>query len=327
MKNDNQKKKKVILTKHYIKEAIEKLQANYELIIVEGSGKTIAQTLQEHPDCEALISFLSDPIGKEIIDLGTNLKVIANYAVGYNNVDFAYAAQKGIPVTHTPDVLTNATADLAMALILSVSRRIVEADHFLRQGKFNGWDANLLLGKELNGASLGILGLGRIGQAVAKRAPGFGLKVNYYSEPRNLELEKQYGYTYTNFDELIEQSDILSVHIPYSPAVHHLFNREVFARMKPDAIFLNTARGPIMNEEDLTSHLEKNPHFGAGLDVFEFEPQINERLQKLDNAVLLPHIGSATYTARLGMALMTITSVGQVFAGQPLTHLIPEMKK
>ncbi len=319
--------KKVILTKKYIKEAVDQLERQFNLVIVEGSGKNLSRILTDHKDAEALIGFLSDTIDKDIIDLGENLKILANYAVGYNNIDIKYAVKKGLYVTHTPDVLTNATADLTMALILAVSRRIVESDLFLRRGEFKGWDANLLLGKELNGSVLGILGMGRIGQAVARRAVGFGLQVIYYSEPRTPEIERKYGYEFVSFKKLVERADIVSVHIPYTPAVHHLFNKDVFDRMKPGAIFINTARGPLMNEADLTEKLEKNESFGAGLDVYEFEPRVNEGLTKLKNAVLVPHIGSATYKARLGMASMTVNSVKQALSGQIPDHLIPELKK
>jgi glyoxylate reductase len=319
--------KKVILTKRYIKEAIDCLERQFKLVIIEGSGKSLIEVLKENKDTEALISFLSDDINADIIDLGGNLKIIANYAAGYNNIDIQYAIKKGLYVTHTPDVLTNATADLTMALILAVSRRIVESDQFLRRGEFKGWDANLLLGKELNGSVLGLMGMGRIGFAAAKRALGFGLKVIYNSISRDIGKEQKYGFEYVSFAELVERSDIVSVHIPYTPAVHHLFDRDVFARMKPDAIFINTARGPLMNEEDLTEKLEQNKSFGAGLDVYEFEPKVNERLTKLKNAVLAPHIGSATYKARLGMALMTVDSVKSALSGQRPANLIPELKK
>lgn len=319
--------KKVILTRRFIQEAIDRLAQAFHLVIAADSGKSPAEVLAENKDAEALISFLSDPVDKDTIDLGENLKIIANYAVGYNNIDFRHAMAKDLFVTHTPDVLTNATADLAMALILAVSRRIVDADRFLRSGQFKGWDANLLLGKELNDSVLGIIGLGRIGLAVARRAIGFGLKAIYYSRPRENKLEQEYGFEFVDFEELITRADIITVHIPYSEDMHHLFNRQVFAKMKPDAIFINTSRGPMMNEEHLVEQLEKYESFGAGLDVYEFEPQVNERLKKLKNAVLVPHIGSATYKARLGMALMAIESVEQALSGRTPAHLIPEFKK
>jgi glyoxylate reductase len=314
----------VILTHKYLDEAVTLLKDRFQLIEVEGSGRSLADLLRAHPETPALISFLSDPIDRGIVDLGRNLKIIANYAVGYNNIDIDYAIEKGIYVTHTPDVLTEATADLTMALILAVCRRMVEADAFTRQGRFTGWQADLMLGKELNGSTLGIVGMGRIGLAAARRAPGFGLKVIYYSTPRRPELETEYGFEFVEFDELVKRSDIVSLHIPYSPDVHHLFDRRVFDLMKPDAVFINAARGPLMDEAYLAEKLERHELFGAGLDVYEFEPRVTEKLKQLKNVVLVPHIGSATHYARLEMAMMTIRSVTQALSGQKPDHLIPE---
>ena len=320
-------KQKVILTQKYQYEAIEQLQEAFDLIIVQGSGKNLKETLKENPDTEALISFLSDPIDKEIIDLAPGLKIIANYAVGYNNIDVPYAIKRGIPVTNTPDVLTQATADLAMALVLAVSRRIVEGDHFVRQGKFTGWGANLMLGKELNNSTIGIIGMGRIGQAAALRARGFGMKIIYYDRSRKPELEKKHGYVYMPFKDLVKEADIVSLHIPSSPEVHHLFNKEVFDCMKRDAVFINAARGDLVDEAYLAEKLEKKELFGAGLDVYEYEPEVNERLLKLKNVVLVPHIGSATYTARMGMAQITIDNIKQAFANIEPQNLVVECKK
>jgi len=316
----------VILTQTYQAEAIEQLTKEFNLIMVEGSGKSLADILKENPGTEALISFLSDPIGKEIIDLGKHLKIIANYAVGYNNIDVDYAVQKGIAVTNTPDILTPATADLTMALILAVSRRIVEGDDFVRRGKFNGWGANLLLGKELDGSTIGIIGLGRIGLATAVRAKGFGMKIIYYDTSGKPELEKKHGCQYRPFLNLVKEADIVTLHIPSYPEVHHLFNKEVLDRMKRDAIFINVSRGDLVEEKYLAEKLEKNELFGAGLDVYEFEPRVTEKLKKLKNVVLVPHIGSATYKARLGMARMTIDNVKQVFAGRTPPMLVKEYR-
>ena len=232
-------KKKVVLTQIYQDRAIEKLRDEYQLIIVEESSANLEEIIEENPDTEALISFLSDDINQAVISCGKNLKIIANYAVGYNNIDFKYAMEKGIYVTHTPDILTDATADLTMALILAVSRRMVEADAFLREGRFIGWKSKLLLGKELRDAVMGIIGLGRIGLATAIRARGFGMKIVYYDRNRKTDLEKKYGLEYKRFIDLIKTSDVVSLHIPYSPDVHHLFNRDVFDLMKQDAIFIN----------------------------------------------------------------------------------------
>lgn len=315
-------KRKVILTQKYQDEAIQQLNREFDLVIVEGSGKCLAEVLKENPDTEALIAFLSDKIDREIIDLGKNLKIIANYAVGYNNIDVNYALEKGIPVTNTPDVLTNATADFTMALILAVARLVVEGDDFVRKGKFTGWGANLMLGKELNNSILGIVGLGRIGLATAQRAMGFGMTVFYYDTTRKKDLEKKYGFRYMPFRDLVSQVDIISLHIPSSPETHHLFNKEVFDWMKNDAIFINASRGDLVDETYLAEKLEKNELFGAGLDVYEYEPKVTEKLKKLKNVVLAPHLGSATYKARMGMAQMTIDNVKQVFAGKTPQNLV-----
>jgi glyoxylate reductase len=320
-------KKKVILTQIYQDEAIEKLKEDYQLIIAEQDSRNLLEILKANTDTQALISFLSDDINGEIIAGGPNLKIIANYAVGYNNIDFQYAMSQGIYVTHTPDILTNATADLTMALILAVCRRIVEADAFLRKGGFSGWGANLMLGKELNGAILGIVGLGRIGLATAIRAKSFGMKVVYYDRNPKKDLETRHGFEYRRFVDLIKISDVVSLHIPYSPDVHHLFNRDVFDLMKRDAIFINASRGPLMDERYLAEKLENQTLLGAGLDVYEHEPRITEKLKKLDNAVLVPHIGSATTKARLEMAMMTVRSVARALSGQVPDHLIPEWKR
>lgn len=319
-------KYKVILTRRYQEEAIAQLSEAFELIVVEDSGKSLPEILKENPDTAALISFLSDRIDKEIIDLAPQLKIIANYAVGYNNIDVSYAVRKGIPVTHTPDVLTRATADLTMALILAAGRRIVESDRFLREGKFTGWGANLMLGKELNGAVIGIVGMGRIGRAVAERAAGFGMKITYYDTTRKPGLEEKYGFLYRPFRELVKAADIVTLHIPSYPAVHRLFNKDIFDVMKKDAIFINVSRGDLVDEAYLAEKLEKKELFAAGLDVYEFEPAVNERLLKLENAVLVPHIGSATYTARMGMAQLTVDNVRRVLAGKEPVTPVPECR-
>lgn len=320
-------KKKVVLTHVYQDEAMNALRDEFNLIVVpEGAGK-VAQTIRANPDTQALISFLSDDISRDVIDTARSLKIIANYAVGYNNIDIGRACERGIYVTHTPDILTDATADLTMALILAVSRKIVEADAFLRSGKFRGWAAKLLIGRELRGMVLGIVGLGRIGLQTAIRAMGFGMKVIYYDRHPKLHIEKKYGFGYRTFIDLVRSADVVSVHIPYSPDVHHLFNRDVLDLMKPDAIFINAARGPLMDEKYLAEKLEKRELFGAGLDVYEKEPRVTSRLKKLHNVVLLPHIGSATEKARLAMAMMTVRSVQKALSGQIPDHLIPEWKK
>jgi glyoxylate reductase len=318
--------KKVILAHRYSEEAVERLRREFELVIADDEGG-LAACLRRHPDAEALVAFLSDPLDGAAIQAMKKLRIVANFAVGYNNIDVARALERNVLVTHTPDVLTPATADLAMALLLAVSRRLVEGDAFVRSGRFRGWDAGLLLGKELNGAILGVVGMGRIGLATALRARAFGMKVVFYSRGAKPRIEKKYGFARVTFLELIRSADVVSLHLPYSPGVRHLFNRDVFALMKRDAIFINTARGPLMDEAALADALEKNELFGAGLDVYEDEPAVNGKLAGLKNAVLLPHMGSATAATRRAMAMMTVQAVRQALSGKRPRHLIPEWKE
>ena len=315
-------KKKIILSKRFISEAVDILKENFDLIIAEDNYNSLVDALKKNKDAEALISFLSDKVDKELIDLGENLKIISNYAVGYNNIDVEYAKSKDIYITNTPDILTNATADIAWTLIMACSRRIIEADKYVREGKFDGWGAKLLLGKELYGSSIGIVGMGRIGLATALRAKGFGLKVYYYSRNRKPEIEKKEGFSYLPFKDLVKTSDIISLHLPYAPDLHHLFNKEIFDRMKKDAIFINTSRGQLMDEAYLTEKLKKKELFSAGLDVYEFEPRVTEELKQLDNVVLLPHIGSGTFETRLGMAKKNIKDIELTLSGKKPVNLV-----
>jgi len=315
-------KKKIILSKRFVSEAEDILKEKFNLIIAEDNYNSLGDALKNNKDAEALISFLSDTVDKKLIDLGKNLKIISNYAVGYNNIDVEYATHNAIYITNTPDILTNATADIAWTLIMACSRRIIEADKFVREGKFDGWGAELLLGKELYGSSIGIVGMGRIGLATALRAKGFGLKVYYYSRNRKPEIEKKEGFSYLPFKDLVKTSDIISLHLPYAPDLHHLFNKEIFDRMKKDAIFINTSRGQLMDEAYLTEKLKKKELFSAGLDVYEFEPRVTEELKQLDNVVLLPHIGSGTFETRLGMAKKNIKDIELTLSGKKPVNLV-----
>ncbi|HEX7502141.1 MAG TPA: D-glycerate dehydrogenase [Acidobacteriota bacterium] len=319
--------KKVILTHRSHDEAVERLRREFHLVIAADEGPDLAAALRRHADAEGLISFLSDPVDRAAIGGLKKLKVIANFAAGYNNIDVGCALERNILVTHTPDVLTQATADLAMALILGVSRRLVEGDDLVRGGGFMGWQAGLLLGKELDGSILGIVGMGRIGLATALRARACGMKVVFYSRGPKPQIEKKYGFARVTFLELIRSADVVSLHLPYSPSVHHLFGRDAFALMKRDAIFINTARGPLVDEKALADRLENNGLFGAGLDVYEDEPAVNEKLKGLKNTVLLPHLGSATGKTRRAMAMMTVQAVRQALSGKKPQHLIPEWKE
>jgi len=279
-------------------------------------------------DKEALISLLADPIDRDVIDSAPNLKIISNYAVGYNNIDYDCCIKKGIYVTHTPGVLTEATADIAFALLLAVSRRIVESHNFVLEDKFKGWEPNLLLGKEISGKTVGIIGMGRIGKAFARRCKGFGMNVIYYSRTRlSKKEESTLGVEFKELNELLRESDFISLHIPLTKESYHLLSKERLELLKKDAVLINTARGPIVDEEYLIKMLKKRRIFGAGFDVYEREPVVPDELKNLDNVVLLPHIGSATVETREKMAMMSIKAIEDFFKGKTPENLIPEWKK
>ena len=271
--------------------------------------------LNKIENIDALIPMLSENVDKEAMDRAVKLKIIANYAVGYNNIDINYANTKKIFVTNTPNVLTEATADLTWALILSVTKRIPEADQFVRQGKFKGWEPLLMLGDDVSGKTLGIIGAGRIGQAVGSRARGFKMNVLYYSPSEKKQFEHQIGVRRCEFDELIQKADILTIHCPLNEKTHHMINSENIYNIKKGAFIINTSRGPVIDEKALAKALESGHLGGAGLDVYEFEPEINSTLLMLKNVILLPHIGSATRDTRSAMACMAANNVKAVLNG------------
>ncbi|MBI3805891.1 MAG: D-glycerate dehydrogenase [Nitrospirae bacterium] len=251
---------------------------------------------------DGLISMLSDPIDREVIDAAPRLRIIANYAVGYNNIDLKAAAERGIAVTNTPGVLTETTADLTWALIFAVARRLPEAERLARSGKWTGWAPTQLLGSDVFGKTLGIVGIGRIGQAVARRAAGFSMRLLYHSRkslPRRDEAAL--NVSFVPFSRLLKESDFISLHLPLTNESHHLIDRRALASMKPTAFLINTARGPIVDEKALIRALRTGHLAGAGLDVFEDEPSLSPALRKLNNVVLLPHVGSASLETRIRM--------------------------
>ncbi len=262
------------------------------------------EIIDQAKDADGLLCLLTDTIDKEVISSIPHLKMIANYAVGYNNVDVSFATKKKIPVSNTPDVLTDTTAELAWALVFAVARRIVEADSFCRDGKFTGWGPMLLLGQDVSKKTLGIIGAGRIGTAMALKSKGFDMNVLYVDNQRNEQLEKGVNAQKTTLSNLLKQSDIVSLHVPLTNKTQHLISEEELSVMKDTAILVNTSRGPIVNEKALTKALKNEWIFGAGLDVYEHEPKISDELMQIDNVVLLPHVGSATKETRSNMADM-----------------------
>ncbi len=264
---------------------------------------------------DAAIVTLGDRIDAETIHAATRLKILANYAVGYNNIDLAAARQRGLIVTNTPDVLTDATADLSWALILATARRIVEGDALVRSGSWTGWGPTQLLGTEVSGKILGIIGMGRIGQAVAQRAVGFRMQVHYHTRQFMTTASLPREWEYRSLEGLLGEADIMTIHVPLTPNTHHLIGARELALMKPTAFVINTARGPIVDEGALVNALKTGIIAGAGLDVYEQEPAIHPALTELKQVVLLPHLGSATLQARVQMGLVCLRNIGAVLEG------------
>lgn len=264
------------------------------------------------PEADALLCLLTDQIDAGLLDKAPCLRIIANAAVGFNNIDVAACHERGIVVTNTPDVLSEATADLTWALILCTVRRVPQAERSLRAGEFRGWGMWDHLGGDLQGATLGIFGMGRIGQAVARRAAPFGMRVRYASRrPVDVPYER------VEWETLLSTSDILSLHAPLTPETHHILDHRALARMKPGSYLINTARGPLVDEAALVDALRDGPLAGAGLDVYEHEPEITPGLLELNNVVTLPHIGSATPATRNGMAMLAAQNAHAVLSGNP----------
>ncbi len=268
---------------------------------------------------QALVVAALDKIDKDVIDAGTDLKVVSNVAVGYNNLDVPYARSKGIILTNTPDVLTEATANMALTLILAVTRRIVEGDRLVRRGEWKGFSLDFMIGSEIRERQLGIVGLGRIGQAVAEKARLFGMNIAYYNpSPRPVP-----GYQSMSLDQLLATSDVISLHVPLSPQTRHLIDRTALSRMKRSAYLINTSRGPVVDEDGLAWALGEGIIKGAGLDVYEDEPNVHPRLLALENVVLVPHMASATAETRAAMYDLVARNVVNVLSGKPPVTPIP----
>jgi len=270
-------------------------------------------------DKQAIICLMTDRVDKSVIDRAPGLKVIANVAVGYNNVDVTYARSRGIVVTNTPDVLTESVADFTWAIILAITRRLSEGERLARSGHWKGWALDLLLGSELRGKQLGLVGIGRIAQAVALRAPAFGMRVAYASRSD----AKMPGCEAMSLDRLLVTSDVLSLHVPLTPETTHLIDKKALARMKRSAYLVNTSRGPVIDEEALAWALQHHLLAGAALDVYEKEPAIHPDLLNLENVLLVPHLGSATTETRTAMADLAAENVIAVLGGRPPVTPVP----
>lgn len=304
----------VVITAEVPSIATEILSRENEVIVHPIEGKRSEEDLLTLlAEADGAITMLTDPVTRRVLESNPNLRVVGNFAVGVDNIDLQAAGELNVTVTNTPGVLTEATADLTMALILAVTRRVVEGDRLMRGEAFTGWQPLFLLGQSLQGKTLGIIGKGRIGTAVARRAEAFGMNVIHYSRS-----EAQ-----GSLDELLRTSDVVSIHCPLTPQTRHLINADALSRMKRSAYLINTARGPIVDEPALAEALAGGVIRGAGLDVFENEPMVDSRLLPLPNVVLLPHLGSNTIEARSEMARIVATDVAAVLAGRVANHPVP----
>ncbi len=298
--------RKIFITRQIPQPALDLLQ-KYFRVEVFGNDRPIKKTELKRvvKDKTGMVSLLTDNIDKEIMGNAPMLKIIANYAAGYNNIDIAEATRRGIMVTNTPDVLTETTADLTWGMILAIARRIPEAEQFLRKGKFQGWAPMLFLGCDIHHKTIGIIGMGRIGRAVARRALGFGMNILYYDKVRlPAKLEKYFSLHYKSINYILKNADFITIHTPLTKKTYHLFSHREFNLMKKTAFLINTARGQIVDEKALIKALKAKKIAGCALDVFENEPKVSKELFNMDNVLLLPHIGSATLETRTNMALM-----------------------
>jgi len=321
-------KHKVYITRRIPEIGIDMLKRKFEVkIFFENRRVDKTLLIREIEDCSAMISLLSDKIDEEVLNAAKNIKVIANYAAGYNNIDIRAAKIRKVMVTNTPGVLTNATGEIAFAMLIALTRKIIEADRFTRRGKFIGWDPLLFLGDELKGKTIGIIGMGRIGRDMAFKCRAFGMNILYYNrKPVDADSEKELKAAYVGFEELIEKSDAISVHTPLTDETYHMLAEKAFSKMKKGVYIINTSRGEIVDERILVEALKSGKVKGAGLDVYEFEPEVTKDLLNMSNVVLLPHIGSATIETRNKMSEMVAENVIAALEGRIPENLVPELR-
>lgn len=311
---------KLLVTRPIPEEAVARLRAEPGVdttMLEEDAAMDRGLLLDAAADADVILALLTERMDGEVFDRSPDLRMVANMAVGFDNVDIDEAAARGIWVTNTPGVLDGATADLAVALLLAAARRLPESERFLRAGRYKRWGPMLLCGQEVHGRTLGILGMGRIGEAVARRARlGFGMEIIYWDERGRADLEEELGVRRTDLDTLLGAADFVSIHLPLTEGTAGLIDAERLGRMKPTAVLVNTARGPIVDEGALAAALRSGAIWAAGLDVFEREPEVHPDLIELENAVLLPHIASASIPTRLAMAELAVSNVLALHRGE-----------
>jgi glyoxylate reductase len=324
-------KKPLVIVTRKLPEAVEtRMRELFDARLkLDDAAMTPAQLAEAMATADVLVPTITDRIDARLIaKAGANLKLIANFGTGVDNIDVRAATEKGIAVTNTPGVLTEDTADMTMALILAVPRRLVEGAKTLEKDRFKGWSPTWMLGHRLHGKRLGIVGMGRIGQAVARRARAFGLGIHYHNrKPVHPDIEQELEATYwDSLDQMLARMDIVSINCPHTPATYHLLSARRMKLMKPSAYIVNTSRGEVIDETCLAQMLERSELSGAGLDVFEYEPAINPKLLKARNVVLLPHMGSATVEGRIEMGEKVIVNIRSFVDGHPPPdRVIPAM--
>lgn len=314
----------ILITEPIPERVISFLQEVGQVTVGEkGTYQSEENLIKDIPDYHALLCMLSTPVSENVLSQGKKLKVVANFAVGYDNIDVKAAQKHNIKVANTPDVLTEACGDYAMGLLLALSRKLKEAEQYLRDGKFNGWEPLGFLGMELRGRTLGIIGMGRIGQAFARRARAFGMKIIYHNRSRIApEIEQKLDATYfPNYKELTAKSDVLSLNCPLTKETYHLVDEALLKLMSEHALLINISRGAVIDEEALANALHRNLIAGAALDVFEEEPDVHPKLLSAPNTLLLPHIASATHKTREAIGMLAAKAITSVLKGRHDTEI------
>lgn len=318
-------KKKVFVTREILPEGLKLLHDNFEVDLWTDYAPPSKEIIKEHiKDADAILTMLSDKIDAEIINSAPKLKIIAQLAVGFDNIDLKTAEARGIYVTNTPDVLTDASADFSFAQMLAISRRVVEADRYVREGKWKvAWHPSMMLGGSLRGATLGIVGAGRIGQAMARRGRGFDMKILYFSRSAKPDFEKEMGAKRVDLDTLLKESDYVSLHVPLTDKTRGMINADKLALMKKTAYLISNARGPVIDEKALYNALKSHRIAGAALDVFNVEPTpADNPLLELDNIVVAPHISSGSTETRAKMSVMTASDIVKALTGQRPENIV-----
>jgi len=323
-------KKSVYITRMISKETIDHLREHCDVDVnPDDRALSPAELIEKVKGRDGVITLITDKVDAALMDAaGPQCKIFANYAVGFNNFDLAAATKRGIILTNTPGVLDDATATHTWALLLATARRIPESDKFVRDGRWKGWAPMFFLGLDIDRKTLGVAGLGRIGSNVARKAKGFDMKIIYSDVRRNEAFEKEFGARLVNKETLLKESDFLTLHLPLVPETQHYIGEKELKLMKRTAVLINASRGPIVDEKALVKALRERTIWGAGLDVFENEPQLEQGLKELDNVVIVPHIASATVKTRLDMGAIAANNIIKVFNGQlPDTCVNPDVLK